>query len=282
MECVPTDTMSPSIFCIVLLAALLHASWNAIVKRGSDTLLTTILVTGSAALIAAIMLPFLPAPSSRSWPWLAASTLLQVIYYVLVARTYRVTDMSASYPLMRGCAPIAVALVGALLLGESLPAVAWCGIALICTGILCMARGSARQHLWLPLLNAGVIATYTLVDAWGARQSGAALSYTLWLFLLSGLPLPVWALCTRAPRLWTYARGNWGLGIIGGIGTLSSYGLALWAMTIAPVAMISALRETSILFGILISAFVLHERVTPVRWFAAGVIVAGAAVLRVA
>ena len=200
--------------------------------------------------------------------------MLQVLYYVLVARTYRVTDMSASYPLMRGCAPILVALVGTVFLGERQHAVAWCGIALICAGILCMARGGARQHLWLPLLNAGVIATYTLVDAWGARQSGAALSYTLWLFLLSGLPLPLWAVCTRGPRLWAYARENAGFGVVGGIGTLTSYGLALWAMTIAPVAMISALRETSILFGILISAFVLRERVTRMRWIAAGLIVA--------
>ncbi|MCF7749411.1 DMT family transporter [Bacillus subtilis subsp. subtilis] len=273
--------MSPSLFCIVLLAALLHASWNAIVKRGSNTLLTTILVTGAAAVMAAVVLPFVPAPSPRSWPWLAASTGLQVIYYVLVARTYQVTDMSASYPLMRGVAPILVALVGALFLGQSLPGIAWCGISMICTGILCMARGSARRHLWLPLLNAGVIATYTLVDAWGARQSGAALGYTLWLFLLSGLPLPIWALCTRAAALRAYARANWHYGVIGGVGTLTSYALALWAMTVAPVAMVSALRETSILFGILISAFILREQVNRQRWIAAGFIVLGAAVLPV-
>jgi drug/metabolite transporter (DMT)-like permease len=276
------DTMSLSLFCIVLFAALLHASWNAIVKRGTDTLLTTILVTGSAAVIAAIGLPFLPAPAAQSWPWLAASTLLQVGYYVLVARTYQLTDMSASYPLMRGCAPILVALVSTLFLGERLAWIAWAGIALICLGILCMTRGLPRQHAWLPLLNAGVIATYTLVDAWGARHSGAAVSYTLWLFLLSGLPLPLWALCTRAGALRDYARRNWGYGIVGGFGTLISYGLALWAMTVAPVAMISALRETSILFGILISAWILHERVTRQRWIAAGLIVLGAVVLRMA
>mgnify|MGYP003945215527 FL=1 len=276
------DTMSLSLFCIVLFAALLHASWNAIVKRGTDTLLTTILVTGSAAVIAAIGLPFLPAPAAQSWPWLAASTLLQVGYYVLVARTYQLTDMSASYPLMRGCAPILVALVSTLFLGERLAWIAWAGIALICLGILCMTRGLPRQHAWLPLLNAGVIATYTLVDAWGARHSGAAVSYTLWLFLLSGLPLPLWALCTRASALRDYARRNWGYGIVGGFGTLISYGLALWAMTVAPVAMISALRETSILFGILISAWILHERVTRQRWIAAGLIVLGAVVLRMA
>lgn len=275
------DTMSLSLFCIVLFAALLHASWNAIVKRGTDTLLTTILVTGSAAVIAAIALPFMPTPAAQSWPWLATSTLLQVGYYVLVARTYQLTDMSASYPLMRGCAPILVALISTLFLGERLAWIAWSGIALICLGILCMTRGTSRQHLWLPLLNAGVIATYTLVDAWGARHSGAAVSYTLWLFLLSGLPLPLWALCTRASALRDYARRNWAYGIVGGFGTLISYGLALWAMTVAPVAMIAALRETSILFGILISAWILHERVTRQRWIAAGLIVLGAVVLRI-
>ncbi len=274
--------MSLSLFCTVLFAALLHASWNAIVKRGSNNLLTMILVTGSAALLAAVSLPWLPVPARESWPWLVASSLLQVGYYLLVAHTYRVTEMSASYPLMRGCAPIVVALVGSLLLGEHLHWTAWSGIALICLGILCMARGHRRHHLWLPLLTAGVIATYTLVDATGARRSGAPVSYTLWLFLLSGLPLPVWALYTRAAALRAYANGNWHFGLIGGIGTLISYGLALWAMTVASVATISALRETSILFGMLISAWILRERVDRRRWAAAGLIVLGAAVLRIA
>lgn len=272
--------MPPVLFVIVLFAGLLHASWNAIVKRGSDTLFTTILVTGSAAVIAAACLPFVTAPDPRSWPWLAASTVLQAGYYLLVARTYRVTDMSAAYPLMRGCAPILVALVGGVVLGERLPGLAWAGIGLICFGILCMSHGIVRRQMWLPLLNAGVIATYTLVDAFGARQSGSALGYTLWLFLLSGLPLPIWALSTRAPQLIAYARANWGYGLVGGVGTLTSYGVVLWAMTQAPVAMVSALRETSILFGVLISALVLRERVTRQRWIAAGLIVAGAVVLR--
>ncbi len=274
--------MSLALFLVVLFAGLLHASWNAIVKRGSDTLLTTILVTGAAALISALLLPWVAAPHPRGWPWLGASTVLQAGYYVLVARTYRLTDMSAAYPLMRGCAPIVVAVVAALLLGEHLAAGAWMGIVLVCGGILCMAHGIQRQHLWLPLLNAGVIATYTLVDAYGARQSGSALGYTLWLFLLSGLPLPIWALWTRSPQLVAYARANWHYGLVGGIGTLTSYGLALWAMTQAPVAMVSALRETSIVFAVIISAFVLRERVRRQRWLAAALIVVGVGVLRFA
>jgi multidrug transporter EmrE-like cation transporter len=147
--------MPPVLFVIVLFAGLLHASWNAIVKRGSDTLFTTILVTGSAAVIAAACLPFVTAPDPRSWPWLAGSTVLQAGYYLLVARTYRVTDMSAAYPLMRGCAPILVALVGAVVLGEHLPGLAWAGIGLICLGILCMSHGIVRRQMGCPCSTPG-------------------------------------------------------------------------------------------------------------------------------
>ena len=119
--------MPLSIFLLVLAAAALHASWNAIVKRGPDKFLGTVLVTGSAALLSAAALPFLPFPAAHSWPWLAASVLLQVTYYGLVARCYQQVDMSLAYPLMRGSAPILVALAGTLL-GEPLPAAAWLGM----------------------------------------------------------------------------------------------------------------------------------------------------------
>ena len=167
--------MPLSIFLLVLAAAALHASWNAIVKRGPDKFLGTVLVTGSAALLSAAALPFLPFPAAHSWPWLAASVLLQVTYYGLVARCYQQVDMSLAYPLMRGSAPILVALAGTLL-GEPLPAAAWLGVVLVSTGILCMALGARGGQLRLPLLTAAMIATYTLVDAQGARQSGSALS----------------------------------------------------------------------------------------------------------
>jgi uncharacterized membrane protein len=125
-----------------------------------------------------------------------------------------------------------------------------------------------------------VIATYTLVDAQGARLSGNALAYTLWLFLLSGLPLPIWALFARRQQLCGYLRGNWHRGLVGGIGTTASYAIALWAMTVAPVAVIAALRETSILFALLISAVLLKEHVSRKRVLAAVLIIAGAVMLR--
>jgi len=218
--------MPLSIFLLVLAAAALHASWNAIVKRGPDKFLGTVLVTGSAALLSAAALPFLPFPAAHSWPWLAASVLLQVTYYGLVARCYQQVDMSLAYPLMRGSAPILVALAGTLL-GEQLPPAAWLGVVLVSSGILCMALGTRGGQLRLPLLTAAMIATYTLVDAQGARQSGSALSYTLWLFLLSGIPLPLWALYTRGGAVLDYARQHWPLGLAGGVGTTASYAMAL-------------------------------------------------------
>lgn len=273
--------MSATIFLLVLAAALLHASWNAVVKRGTDKLLGTVLVTGSAALLSAIALPWLPPPAPASWPWLAVSVLLQATYYVLVARSYHTVDMSVAYPLMRGCAPPLVALA-ATLLGEALPAVAWLGVGLVSAGILGMALGAHARQLGWPLLTATVIATYTLVDAHGARLSGSPIGYTLWLFLLSGLPLASWALLRRRQAILAYARGHGWLGLCGGIGTTTSYAIALWAMTRAPIAMVSALRETSILFALLISAVLLRERIPRARWLAAGLIVAGVATLRMA
>ncbi len=274
--------MSLGIFCAVLFAALLHASWNAIVKLGGDKLLTTILVTGWAAVLSAIALPWLPTPATDSWPWLAASALLQTGYYLLVARAYQHADMSLSYPLMRGCAPLLVAVAGTCLFDEHLSASAWAGIALISGGILCMAGSSKPGKLRLPLAIAVVIATYTLVDAQGARLSGNPLSYTLWLFLLSGLPLPLWALFARRQQLRHYLHDNWQRGLVGGVGTTASYAIALWAMTLAPVAVIAALRETSILFALLISALLLKEQVSRRRLLAAGLIVAGVMLLRLA
>ena len=274
-----------SVFAAVLLGAALHAGWNAIVKAGEDKLLSAVLVASGSALIALPCLFLLPPPARASWPFLAASTLVQVLYFALVANAYRLADMSLAYPLMRGAAPALVAVAGALLLGEHLSPLGWAGIALVSGGVLAMAgagRGAraSRLGIGIALTNACVIATYTLIDGLGARASGAPVSYAMWLFLANALPLLAWALATRAGALRAYARAHAGLGLVGGFGNLGSYGLALWAMTRAPVAMVAALRETSILFGLAIAGLLLGERIGRARVAAAGLILAGAAALR--
>ena len=278
--------ISDWVFAIVLFAAALHASWNAIVKGGGDKLLTTVLVTTSAALIGAIVLPVLRQPDAVSWPFILASSVFQIVYFVLLARTYQVADMSQTYPLMRGTAPLLVAIVSALALGAHLTAAVWIGVGVICLGILAMAAGARRGNrtgVAYALANAVVIAGYTVIDGLGVRRSGAPAAYTLWIFLISGIPLAAWALRTRGrATLAEYVRGNWYFGLIGGAGTLASYGLALWAMTVAPIAVVAALRETSIVFGVVISGLILKEPVGLARFAAACTIALGAAVLRLA
>jgi drug/metabolite transporter (DMT)-like permease len=280
------ERVSPAAFAIVLFAAALHASWNAIVKGGGDKLLTTLLVTTAAALIAVITLPLLRQPNAASWPFILGSSLFQIAYFVLLARTYQVADMSQTYPLMRGAAPLLVATVSVLALGAHLTATMWAGVGIICLGILGMASGDRRGNrkgVAFALLNAVVIAAYTVIDGLGVRRSGAPAAYTLWIFLVSGVPFAAWTLRIRGgTAVADYVRHNWLFGLIGGVGTLASYGLALWAMTVAPIAVVAALRETSILFGVIISGLLLKEHVGLPRFAAACTIALGAGVLRLA
>jgi drug/metabolite transporter (DMT)-like permease len=279
------DAVSLIVFAVVMFAALLHASWNAIVKSAPDKLLTTIMVTTASAALSAVLIPFLAHPAPSSFPYAAASAFLQIIYFLLVARTYHIADMSQAYPLMRGTAPLIVAIVSALEMNDALSPIAWVGVMVICLGILIIALGSTlndRRGIRLALLNALVIAGYTLIDGLGVRKSGAPAAYTLWVFLLAGVPLGLWAITMRRYAFVTYVGRHWRLGMAGGIGTTASYGLALWAMTIAPIALVAALRETSILFAALIAGFVLREPIGLRRLISACIIAGGAAILRLA
>jgi len=275
--------MSLDVFAIIMLGAALHATWNAVVKGGDDKLLTTCMIASIASLIASATIPFLELPAKESWPFIGASVILQVVYFVLVASTYRIADMSQTYPIMRGTAPLLVATASVGLLSESLSSFAWLGIAVICIGILSMAAAPSigqRKGLLLALVNAAVIAGYTLIDGVGVRKSDAPAAYTLWIFLLTGIAFALWACAVRRREFCRYLARHWRPGVIGGFGTVVSYGLALWAMTAAPIATVSALRETSILFGVVISALVLKEQLTRRRIVAACIIAGGAMVLR--
>jgi len=278
--------MSATVFSIILFAAFCHAVWNAIVKSATDKVMTAVMVAGSAAAIAAVALPFLTQPAPASWPYIAIATLLQIAYYFLVAAAYRGADMSQAYPLMRGTAPLLVATASALWLHEGLSLEAWAGIGLISAGVIGTAfaarGGGSSRGIAFALVNAIVIAGYTITDGVGVRLSGAPAGYIMWGFLLTGVPLVLWMTITRPTAFRRYAASNLHLGAIGGVGTLVSYGLALWAMTVAPVAIVAALRETAILFAVAIAALVLKERITPARLAAIAVIAVGAAVLRLA
>ncbi|PKR89548.1 EamA family transporter [Pleomorphomonas diazotrophica] len=275
--------MSPGVFVAILAAAFIHAGWNVLVKGAADKLSMTLSVALGAGLIAMAVLPFLPLPAPASWPFLGASVLLQSVYYLLIARAYRIADMSIAYPLMRGAAPLVVALSGAILFGETLAGGEWLAVGLISAGVLALTLGAFHQPLAAKgaaaaLCNAMVIAAYTLVDASGARLSGAPISYTLMLAVLTGLVTVTMALVGGArPRL--RAR-TLALGLAGGAATTLSYGVALWAMTRTPVAPVAALRETSIIFALVLSRLAFGEKVGGRRIAAALLVVAGVAALR--
>lgn len=269
----------------VLVGAVLHAGWNTAVKSGSDKRFDTTLVAGGAAAIAALLLPWLDAPAMASLPYLASSVGLQLLYFRLVAAAYQAGDMSHAYPLMRGTAPLLVAAASGALLGETLSPTAWAGTLLVCGGVLALAlgRGTAgvnRAATLFSLGNAAVIAAYTLIDGVGVRLSGSAPAYTLWVFLLSGLPLVAGTLLRQPQAFRRHVAARWPVGLGGGMCILVSYGLALWAMTRAPVATVAALRESSILFGMLFAALFLKESIRWTRALSGLVIALGAAVVR--
>ena len=275
------------VYGAVLAAALLHAGWNALIKRSPDTLLSTLGIAAAAALIAAAALPWLPAPARASWPFMGTSLLLQILYLRLLAYVYRVADMSTSYPVMRGTAPLLVAVASAVLFHEIPGPLALAGIAILCTGILCIGLGSSRTSptgtgLKPALLNAALIASYTLVDGVGVRLSGAPASYTLWIFMLQGCIMTLNGWRSHPHTLPAHLRAHWRLCLAGGAASLTAYGVALWAMTLAPIAVIAALRETSILFGTLIAGLILRERLGTARVLGACILVLGAVLLRLA
>ena len=273
------------VFAAVLAGAILHAGWNAIVKSSGEKFLTTILITAIAAAIAAAALPFLSSVAPVSLSYAALSSLFQIIYFLMLTRAYQGSDMSQSYPLMRGTAPMLVALASAFVLRERLSAPAWAGVIAVCGGIVVIAvsaRSEDGRGVRFALLNGVVIACYTLIDGLGVRRSGAPAAYTAWVVLFTGAPLGLAGILKNWPRFLPYLRRHWRLGTAGGLATTLSYGLALWAMTLAPIAVVAALRETSILFGTLIAGFVLRERIGLVRVASACIIAGGAIALRLA
>jgi drug/metabolite transporter (DMT)-like permease len=278
--------MSTLVVCVVLFGALLHASWNAMVKSRTDTFLVTILVAGGAGLLSAIGLPFMSAPDAASWPYIAASTATQLAYYSLLIAAYRNGDMSHAYPLMRGSAPLLVALASGPLIGERLGIVQWLAIGCICGGILALFFTTRARHAgagrttMFALMTACTIAAFTLIDGAGVRKSGSPVAYTMWIFMLNGAGLIAWTAARRPGTLAAYARLNIGVMLLGGAANLGSYALALWAMTRAPVAAVAALRETSILFAVAIAGLVLREKISAQRIAAVALVACGAVAMR--
>jgi len=270
----------------VLGAALLHAAWNALLKSGADKQLDAVGLAAGSGAVALAAAPFLPAPAPASYPWIAASALVHIAYFWALAGAYRWGDMSFSYPIMRGGGPLIVALAGGAAFGETLAGGQMLGVLLISAGILAFATHPAsdsmalRKSLAFALANAVVIAAYTLIDAKGARLSGAPVSYTLWFFVANGLVILALGCLQRGATVPRHLLRHWRTPVFGGACAVGAYAVALWAMTKAPVALVAALRETAVVFAAVLGAMFLKERFTARRAAATAAVLAGLVVLR--
>lgn len=277
--------MTLTVSFAVLLAALLHACWNAMIKGGADVQLDTAAIVAGAGVVALPFLFVVPLPAPASWPYIGASVAIHLAYYYLMVNAYRTGDLSLVYPLMRGVAPLATAVFGIFWLAEVPAPFTWLGIALISAGVFALALRSA-DHVPSPkavgfaLANAAVIAVYTIVDGTGARLAGNAWSYIVWLFAIDALPFTSWVLMTRRRAFLLFVAARPLRGLIGGGLSAAAYAIPVWAMTKAPVAAVASLRETSVLFAALIGARMLREKLTRRRWAGALAVVTGVIALK--
>jgi drug/metabolite transporter (DMT)-like permease len=279
--------MTTFVFAAVLFAALCHAGWNALIKGGPDPLATTTLITFGSAAVALILLPFAGMPNSAAWPWLIASSVVHQFYFAGLIESYRTGDLGQVYPIARGAAPLITGSVAIPVVGERLSALGWCGIAVLVAGVMLLSMRGARDVERLDLRSVGfalftaiTICAYSIVDGIGARLSLNAPAYSLWLFL--GIA------CLLGPYAFVRSRGavlkplgaSWRSALVGGAMQAFSYTTALWAMTLAPIALVAALRETSVLFGAGIAVIWLREPLRKPRVVAALLIVCGLILIR--
>ena len=282
----PATELTLAVTLAVLGAGLLHAGWNALLKSapGGDPLLDTATVVAGSGAWGLATIPFVGVPDATAWIFMILSVGIHWAYYITLAHAYRTGDLSFAYPLMRGTAPLLATLLGVIFLREwPTPQVA-VGILLICAGIVAIAFVGRNPHpraaIVFALTNAAIIAVYTLVDGAGARASGSAASYAVWLTFLEAIPFLLWIRARRGRGAVRYIARGWRRGIVGGAASLGAYAIVLWAMTRAPIAAVAALRETSVLFAALIGAVWLKEGFGWPRLAGAASVVAGVAALK--
>ncbi len=277
--------MTFPILLAVLGSALLHALWNSIVKTGTSRLGAMVVLSVFEVPIGLTVAIFSPAPTLRVLPWVAASGLAHFFYKFFLAYAYARGDLSRVYPIARGTAPLVVAIASALFLADLITPLQFAGIAVLGLGILTMAQGvlsSGENRRLIPyaLGAATATATYTLIDGQGARVAGDAVGYVAWVFMADGLGFASVMLVWKGRNVLPRQRLAWGTGAIAGAASYAAYGVSVWAMTVAPIALVAALRETSILFAVLIGWLAFAERMTGTKILAATVIVAGVIITR--
>ncbi len=282
-------TLSIGMTLLILLAAVMHAGWNVLVKFGSDAFLNMGLIVGLGGLLGLLLTPFVDFPDSASWIWLFGSCMFHLGYYTFLVMAYRHGELSQVYPIARGSAPPLVALSSWLLYSQTLNPLQVAGVAAISIGILTLAadkpvdRAHKREAIWFGLLTGLSIMGYTICDGQGIRHAGDTereqIGYIIWLFVLDSPLLVIYCFMQRGRAVLDFTRKNWKLGLCGAALSLAAYGIAIMAMKFGEFAHVSALRETSVIFAALMSAFLLKERFRKRRYVSVTLVALGAVLL---
>jgi drug/metabolite transporter (DMT)-like permease len=266
------------IILLVLFAALLHASWNAALRGGADRLWSMTIMCVAVAIASVVMALFLQAPAPASWFYAVLSAVLHVGYNLFLVRSYKVGDLGQTYPISRGSSPVLITLAASVFAGETVGAVAMIGILLVSGGIISLAfkgRKLAVPSLPYALGTGCFIAAYSVTDGIGVRLSGAPMAYTVWMCALWGVLMPLVYIGVRDTRSLLTMRPGFMTAFFGGLVALLAYGIVIYAMSVAPMGAVSALRETSVLFAALIGYFFLDETLTVRKVLACAVIAIG-------
>lgn len=274
--------MSSSVIAIVLLSALLHALWNALLHSGQDRLWTMTIMNMAMAIVAIAAIPLLPAPDRASWPYIVASGFLEVGYNLFLIQAYRYGDLGQAYPIARGSSPVLVAIGAMALAGEMLNPFSATGVFLVSGGIVALAFNGRRlnvQSTTMALATGCFIAAYTVVDGVGVRLSGNSFAYTAWMVLFWALPMPLILVGVRGQTAFRAPGREIVRAAAGGIVALLAYGMIIWALKFGEMGPVSALREISVVFAAIIGRLFLNEKLTTHRIVACIVIAVGAALL---
>lgn len=280
--------MEPVVFLAVVLAAAMHAGWNAVIKSGSDPFATVTHISMVSGAIALMLLPLVPMPGPEAWIWLAASIAIHTAYRLLLINAYRLGDLTHVYPIARGAAPLITAAATWLLIAETIPTTGYAAVVALSFGVFLMSLKGGRlgnleaKATLFALLSATSTSAYTLVDGIGARANGSGVGFAIWMFVGNAIAMQVVALARRGPAVWVGVRGSWRPALSGAVLSMTAYGIVIWAMTRAPIALVASLRETSVLFAALIGIIVLREPVTRWRVMAALSIAGGMMLMKAA
>ena len=277
--------MSVTVFLAVLGAALLHAAWNACIKTGSSKQTAMLIMTVWQGVGGFAIVITQPLPEAAVWPWLFASALVHMVYQLFLAYAYEQGDLSRVYPLARGAAPMIVLLASVAFLPDIVSPMEYLGVAVLGCGIMVMAWGalaSGESRRLIPFAMGAAFATagYTVIDGMGARIAGDPVTYVGWLLLMAAFFYLPAILLLKGPGIVQASRKTWAMGAFTGTASLGAYGIAVWAMTQAPITLVAALRETSILFAMLIGWLIFGDRMDRTKVCAGALIVLGVLLTR--